>query len=223
MAAAATTTTVISRSVLQFNTVKSLTRSLSKTDVTEEEKDTTAAQWKLTNYDRSTTVENANDPLAEAQRLQVLLSYDILNSKKEASLDEITHMAKEAFDVPMAAITCMDYGRVCFKSSLGLPPNTLEIPRDGSFCAHTIRRRLDCGILVVEDATMDQRFAQSTLVQDHGIRFYAGAPIKSPEGAILGTLCILDTKPRPKGSMTIFLQQHLQTMADCAMANIMML
>ena len=79
-----------------------------------------------------------------------------------------------------------------FKSKVGL--EITETPRDRSFCAHALERR---ELLIVSDATQDARFAQNPMVTgEPGIRFYAGAPLLTPEGVVLGTLCVIDRVPR---------------------------
>lgn len=131
-------------------------------------------------------------PRDEDRRLEVLDSYRVLDSVPEEAFDRITHLASRVFDVPMAAISLIDRDRQWFKSCVGLEgPGT---SRDEAFCAHTIMRE---EVMVVPDATCDPRFATNpSVVGDANIRFYAGAPLKSRGGAILGTLCVIDTAPR---------------------------
>ncbi len=102
-------------------------------------------------------------------------------------------LARSALDVPIALISLIDANRQWFKACVGL--DATETPRDQAFCAYAI---LDpAKVMVIEDATQDRRFADNPLVTGAlGLRFYAGAPIVSPEGLPLGTLCVLDTKPR---------------------------
>jgi GAF domain-containing protein len=123
----------------------------------------------------------------------------------------------------MAALNIIDLGRQWTKSVHGLDmdSSSREMSRDVSFCAHTIQRRPDCGVLVVPDTLEDSRFKDLPSVREMGIRFYAGAPIVSPEGAVLGALCVFDNQPHP-GGLTVVQQKQLQNLADCAMAAMVM-
>jgi hypothetical protein len=211
----------IERSIHDFSTMSELKHVLS---VNAEQDETLHGNWKLDNYDAETTIPNANDPELEAKRLQNLLDYKILDAPRNHELDELTRSAQEQFQVPMAAITLVDYGRQYFASLQGLEGVT-ETTRDIAFCAHTIRRKPQCtgGVMVIPDATQDVRFQDNDLVTGPmQLKFYAGAPIVSPEGYTLGALCLLDTKARPEG-LCRKQQQNLKTMADCAMASILMM
>lgn len=130
-------------------------------------------------------------PPDEVQRLQVLLDLNILDTASEERFDRITRMAARLFGVPMAFVSLIDADRQWFKSRVG---STLtHTDRAHSFCAHTI---LQHGVIVVEDATCDERFAASPVVTDLGVRFYAGYPLSAPDGSRIGTVCILDRSPR---------------------------
>lgn len=129
---------------------------------------------------------------AERARITTLFSLGLLDSRPELQLDRITRLAQRLFDVPIALISLVDHDRQWFKSNIGL--DVAETPRDISFCTHAIE-----GLepMVVEDATTDPRFARNPLVTDDpSIRFYAGAPITAPDGRRLGTLCVIDRRPR---------------------------
>jgi PAS domain S-box-containing protein len=131
-------------------------------------------------------------PVNEQQRLATLNSYAILDSPPEAAFDRITRMAARIFNVPIALISLVDTNRQWFKSCYGL--DAQETSRDVAFCAHAI---LGNEVLVIPDATLDPRFANNPLVTgEPHIRFYAGAPLHTREGFNVGTLCIIDTKPR---------------------------
>jgi diguanylate cyclase (GGDEF)-like protein len=131
-------------------------------------------------------------PSCEKERLKALYSMSILDTPKEATFDAVTKLAKHFFDVPIVAISLVDAERQWFKSIQGL--DVCETGRDVSFCGHTI---LQDEIMVIEDATQDERFHDNPLVtEEPKIRYYAGCPLKSPTGNRLGTLCIIDTKPR---------------------------
>jgi PAS domain S-box-containing protein len=110
----------------------------------------------------------------------------------EAAFDRITQLASTIFKVPIVLISLVDRDRQWFKSCYGL--DTRETDRSVSFCTHAIQADT---VMVVPDATQDPRFALNALVTgDPGIRFYAGAPLRTPDGYKLGTLCLIDKEPR---------------------------
>ncbi len=126
------------------------------------------------------------------QRLAVLRDHDILDSIPEAAYDEIVSMAAAICEVPMAAISLVDEDRQWFKSEIGM--GCKETGRESAFCAHALDKK---EILLVPDATLDERFADNPLVTGApGIRFYAGTPLITREGMTLGTLCVIDRVPR---------------------------
>lgn len=135
----------------------------------------------------------ANLPSNESERLNALRSYDVLDTGFEQAFDDIAHLASHILQTPIAAISLVDERRQFFKAIRGL--EVRETDRDVAFCAHTI---LDPStLLVVEDATLDPRFADNALVTGGpGIRFYAGTPLVTPSGHAVGTLCAIDQKPR---------------------------
>ena len=132
-------------------------------------------------------------PANEAKRLAVLQRYRILDTAYEAIFDEIATVAAQVCGTPMSAVSLVDAERQWFKARVGL--KVAETTRDLAFCAHAIMD--PAHLLVVNDATTDERFAANPLVTgDPNIRFYAGAPLVAPDGSAVGTLCVIDSKPR---------------------------
>ena len=128
----------------------------------------------------------------EAGRIAALHSLGILDTPREDRFDRYTRIAARAFDVPIALISLVDQDRQWFKSAEGL--DAVETPRNVSFCGHAI---LGDGVFEVRNALHDPRFRDNPLVlEPPGIRFYAGAPLETPERHKLGTLCIIDRVPR---------------------------
>lgn len=135
----------------------------------------------------------ADLPFNEDLRLKALQDLAILDSPREQSFDDIAQVAMHTCDVPIAVVSLVDRDRQWFKSCLGL--DATETPRDVAFCAHAIL--VPDEVLVIEDATKDSRFVDNALVTGAPyIRFYAGAPLVTSEGMALGTLCVIDNKPR---------------------------
>ena len=128
----------------------------------------------------------------EKRRLNVLWQYEVLDTIPEQLFDDLTELAAVICEAPIALISMVDERRQWFKSRFG---TTLEeTSRDVSFCAYAINQP---DLFIIPDATQDERFAKNPLVtSDPKIRFYAGAPLITPDGYGLGTLCVIDQVPR---------------------------
>ena len=143
----------------------------------------------------------------DIKRLEILRRYEILDTFPEVSFERLTRLAATIFGTPIALISLVDETRQWFKSHHGLDAS--ETPIHLSFCKHAIEGE---GVFVVTDATKDERFALNSLVtSDPGIRFYAGAPLRTPTGVQVGTLCIIDRMPR-----RALLPTEQQMLADLA-------
>lgn len=134
-------------------------------------------------------------PPDEAQRLETLRRYRILDTTPEEAFDDLVHAAALLCRTPIALLTLVDATRQWFKARQGLP--TPETARRDAFCAYAI---LGSELMVVSDTHSDSRFLDNPLVTgDPYIRFYAGAPVVTAEGYGLGTLCVIDRVPRSIG------------------------
>lgn len=153
-------------------------------------------------------MKTPDTPDNETARQAALNQSGLLDTNAEERFDRITRMARRAFRVPIALISLIDTNRQWFKSCQGL--NVTETSRGVSFCGHAIHQSK---LLVIEDALNDERFRDNPLVtEDPFIRFYAGAPLHDKNGFRLGTLCVIDRKPR---SLDQEERTLLRELADC--------
>ncbi|ROL65633.1 GGDEF domain-containing protein [Pseudomonas protegens] len=157
-------------------------------------------------------------PNNEALRIQTLRELNVLDTSPEERFDRLTRLAKRLFNVPIALVSLVDADRQWFKSCVGL--SATQTPRDISFCGHAI---LGDQLLTVCDAELDERFHDNPLVVgEPGIRFYAGCPLTVPNGSKLGTLCLIDVKPRDLDDEERALLRDLARMAEQELAAVQM-
>jgi diguanylate cyclase (GGDEF)-like protein len=133
------------------------------------------------------------DAESEARRLQAVQAYGILDTPPELAYDEIVKIASYICDTPTALVCFMDSERNWFKANIGFAAT--EAPRNLTFCNYVLQKPDE--VMVIPDARRDGRFVENPFVtQESGIRFYAGAPLVAPNGEALGTVCVIDSKPR---------------------------
>ncbi|WP_319783871.1 AI-2E family transporter [Oceanisphaera sp. IT1-181] len=135
-------------------------------------------------------------PEDEEERLKDVLSLNLTNADPDETFDSITRALAKAFNVPISLVSIIDTDRQFWKSHVGLPEDLAlagESPRDTSVCGHVVAQNK---VLIIEDITQDKRFANNSFLKSRGIRFYAGVPLRSHSGHAVGSLCVIDTKPR---------------------------
>lgn len=131
-------------------------------------------------------------PANEGERLAALQALGVLDTPREERFERLTRIASTALGVPIALVSLIDQERQWFKARVGL--DVAETPRDLAFCAHAAASARE---LIVPDASADDRFADNPLVSGPlGIRFYAGMPLCPDAGPCIGTLCVIDQRPR---------------------------
>src|ERR1700760_2711988 len=131
----------------------------------------------------------------DPDRLAALEEYSILDTVPEPGFDDIVHLAMHICEAPVALVSLVARDRQWFKARAGFEP--CETDLDSSVCAHAL---VEPDLLIVPDLTVDSRTAANPLVTgDPFIRFYAGAPLRTADGHVLGRLCVIDGKPRPAG------------------------
>ena len=149
-------------------------------------------------------------PDDEGTRVDTLYDLRILDTEPEERFDRLTRLAKRLLQVPISLISLVDENREWIKSGEGI--GNSQVARDISFSAHAI---LGPDILLIPDTTLDERFSDNPLVVDEPhIRFYAGCPLRAPNGSNLGTLCLIDSKPREFSEDEKALLRELTRMAE---------
>jgi diguanylate cyclase (GGDEF)-like protein len=155
-------------------------------------------------------------PENESQRLEALRAYEILDTPPELDFDALTRVAAHVFETPAAVVGLMDMDRLWFKSRLGLDVPQLE--RQIAFCAYAVMRPDD--VFVVDDLSKDARFIDNPLVtQAPHLRFYAGAPLVDPNGYALGTIAVVDMRPRTLTEAQRAVLKDLATLVVMALEN----
>ena len=145
----------------------------------------------------------------EWARLRALRQYDILDTPSEETFDRLTNLASEFFGVEVAYVSFLDADRQWFKSTVGL--HRQDIPLHESMCEYTLERGERT---LIEDAAEEDLLSDRPLVRDDGLRFYAGTPLTTPDGHIIGTFCIMDSAPRQLSEREA---ERLDTFAEMAM------
>ena len=145
-------------------------------------------------------MSNFEVPQDEELRLQTLKSYAVLDTAPEVCFDDITELAAEILGCPVSFIEFMDADRQWFKSKYGLPEEYIETPRDIAICNTVICQG---NLLCVPDLSQDDRFRSNPLVESApNVRFYAGAPLITPNGQAIGTICSVDFEKKVLSSVS---------------------
>ena len=153
-------------------------------------------------------------PADEASRLGALRSLGVLDTPPEERFDRLTRLARRVFDVPIALVSLVDETRQWFKSCQGLDVDQTD--REVSFCGHAILRDR---LFEICDATADERFADNPLVTGPPhIRYYAGRPLRAPDGSRVGTLCIIDRRARRMSAEDVQVFEDLAALAEAELA-----
>jgi GAF domain-containing protein len=169
------------------------------------------------NFDEETTTKADPNKIEDKVDKELMSA---INTEDEVEYDILTDEAKNYFGYPIAVVSFMDVGRQRFKSIQGWPEDE-STPRGlFDFCSHVVKKGQGC--MVVPDATKDDRFNKNPLVTGGPkIRFYAGAPLVTPEGARIGSFCVMDAKAHPEG-LTGIQKDRLEMFAREAMLHFIM-
>ena len=156
---------------------------------------------------------NAPTRSSEASRQKALADYDIIDTPNEAEFDDIVALASAICGTSVSLVSLLTEDRQWFKAAKGIEER--DTPRSNAICGYAVQQD---DVLEIEDTAKDPRTADNHLiVQEKGLRFYAGAPLRTPQGVTIGTLCVLDTKPR---QLTDLQRQTLRTLADQVMTQL---
>lgn len=157
----------------------------------------------------------APKPPDEERRLAALHALNLLDTEPEERFDRITRLAQRVFGASMANFTLVDADRQWFKSSIGM--GSKEDPLETGFCPHAI---LEPETTVIPDARLDRRFHDNPLVTgEPNVRFYAGHPVAGPGGEVLGTLCVIDDKPRAVEEFDVEALREFAAMVEAEVAS----
>jgi GAF domain-containing protein len=162
-------------------------------------------------------ISQAPIPDDEEDRLAALAELQLLDTEAEPAFDRIIFKLARVFEMPIALMSLVDRHRLFFKSHTGLPEDLAEsrqASRDVSVCGYVVSNN---EVTVIEDLARDRRFASNPWIRQRGLRFYAGAPLRAPNGRPIGSLCLLDVKPREFTSCD---RRHLQEYASEVMEEI---
>lgn len=155
----------------------------------------------------------ATPDVLDVGRLAALDAYDILDTASEKGFDDVVLLARNICQTPVALVSLVAGNRQWFKARVGFPP--CETDLNSSVCAHALA---EPDLLVIPDLAKDPRTRENPLVTDEPrIRFYAGAPLRTPDGKVLGSLCVIDGEPRP-GGLTCIQAESLRALAGQVMA-----
>ncbi|WP_019142553.1 AI-2E family transporter [Noviherbaspirillum massiliense] len=156
-------------------------------------------------------------PAEEQARIEALHSSGALAASNSAHLDRVAREVAEAFDAPIALVSLIDDSCQLWKGAHGLPERLNQArqgTRETAICTHVVASKAP---LVVEDTARDARFAHNPFLREHGFRFYAGVPLRTSSGHVIGSLCVIDLKPR---TLTPRELKLLQVVADELMAEL---
>jgi len=167
---------------------------------------------------RQGSVQDRPPPVLDNEHERLSALHELgLTSGRSPRFDEVAKRVAQSFNVPIALVSLIDEEHQIMPGATGLSPDldaARKAPRDESICGHVVA---EDGVLVAEDVTKDPRFSDNPLVLEKGIRFYAGAPLRTSSGLILGSLCVIDTEPRQFSEED---RTRLQAMADELMAKL---